>query len=392
MSWLKSNKYCILFILLFNSVSVYSFDIKIRIHSAYRIENVSIENRVQSYFVIALDSNGEIIDTVVDLLDSNQRSISLTSKGSKIQLKRGESAMGLYDRLFISAEDSNSVFSINGSRPERVYKGHLELWSTKGELILVNHVNIEEYVAGVVESEGGHLPAHEFFKAQAVLARTFAMKNINKHSKEGYNLKDDVTSQVYHSMARYKHSEDIRNAVYETRDSILVDLNCKPILAAFHANSGGQTANSEEAWLTPVSYLRSRPDAFSLKGPSATWEKEVSKSEFYQYFASRMGFIPQDIGLQKAILNLVQDQRISEFKYKGKSLALKHVRRHFHLRSTFFTVVEKGNYLVLKGKGYGHGVGMSQDGAIIMSDLGYCYKEILYFYYSQVDLEMIQRL
>ena len=341
---------------------------------------------------MASQANGEIIDTVVDLLSSKSTAVLIEAKGSKIQLKKGESPLGLYHRLFINAEDSLSIVSIKANKPERFYKGHLELWAKDGELILVNVVNIEEYVAGVVESEGGHLPAYEYFKAQGVLARTFAMKNLEKHIKEGYNLKDDVSSQVYHSMARHRHSENIRSAVFETRDSVLVDLNCVPILAAFHANSGGQTANSEEAWLTPVPYLRSKEDSFSLKGPSAKWEKRISKKDFYSYFASQMGLNSQDLELQKAILNISYTKRLSTFKCKGKSLPLKNVRRHFNLRSTFFKVEESGNELILRGKGYGHGVGMSQDGAIIMSDYGYCYKEILYFYYSQVDLEEISKL
>ena len=390
--WPNKAKYALSLLFIVCSLSAYSYEVRIRIHSAHRVESALISNKEHSYFVLASNAKAEVIDTVIDLLNTNKNAIVLKAKGSKIQLNRGESNLGLYQRLFISAEDSLSIFSIKADKPERLYKGHLELWAQDGELILVNVVNIEEYVAGVVESEGGHLPAYEYFKAQAVLARTFAMKNLDKHIKEGYNLKDDVSSQVYHSMARHRYSDNIRSAVYETRDSVLVDLNCTPILAAFHANSGGQTANSEEAWLSPVPYLRSREDSFSLYGPSAKWEKRISKNDLYQYFASQMGLSPQDIELQKAILNISYGKRLSTFKCKGKSLPLKNVRRHFNLRSTFFKVEESGNDLILKGKGYGHGVGLSKDGAIIMSDNGYCYKEILYFYYSQVDLEEIDKL
>ena len=94
-----------------------------------------------------------------------------------------------------------------------------------------------------------------------------------------------------------------------------------------------------------------------------------------------------DLSLQKSILNFTQPSRKAYFEYKGRRLKLTKVRRQFNLRSTYFTVSESGNNVVLRGRGYGHGVGLSQDGAIEMSRRGYSYRQILGFYFDGVELE-----
>ncbi len=355
--------------------------------STENIQSAEVFGKEGHYFLLALNENMEIIDTVSDAFSATQNRIRIVKAPKGLEVFESNKSLGKFSALSLVSANSTSVFAIKGSKRERWYRGALEFTPANHGICVVNVVELEEYVAGVVESEGGHYPAFEYFKAQAVLVRTFAIKNLNKHVSEGYNLKDDVTSQVYHGMARHKYSANILSAVLETRDTILVDGECQPILAVFHANSGGQTANSEEAWSKAIPYLRSKPDAFSPKGPSAKWEKKILKSDFYSYFASQLGTQADDIELQKAILNMPSSRRLSVFEYNKRRLPLKLVRTRFNLRSAFFGVEEEGNYLILKGKGYGHGVGMAQDGAMVMADFGYCYKEILNYYYSEIVLE-----
>ena len=373
---------------LFHAFSWGSTDIRVRLFSSQKLQRIEIKAYEGEFVLMALRGE-EVVDTVCDLFAADH-SIEIKRQSNKLNVYERGLGLGSFDRLQVWFSDSLDIQQLLVKDKERIYRGKLDVWSSGGELLVINEVELEEYVAGVVESEGGHILSLPYFKAQAVLARTFAVKNWNKHSSYGYNLKDDVTSQVYHHMAYLRHSDQIRLAVQQTRDSILLDNECEPILAAFHANSGGQTANSEDAWLSEISYLRSRPDPHSLEGPSAKWEKRISQREFLNYLAKKFNTAPDDILLRKAILNLPREERLADIVYKERRVRLKDVRKAFKLRSAYFSVKEDGNDFILLGRGFGHGVGMSQDGAMVMAGKGFDYKDILYFYFSRVELDQLR--
>ncbi len=373
--------------------NLWGVELQIRLFSTLNLSQATVIPDSGDYFLIALDKQLQPIDTVIGLYEpAGHKVIHFLKNGSQLKTTRGDFALGNYHGILIKSRDQRKEFRIKAGGKQRVYRGDLRLRLHKGYLQVVNLVDIENYVAGVVESEGGHLNNPEYFKAQAVLARTFALKNYNKHKKDGYNLKDDVTSQVYFSRPRYQHAAAILEAVKATEDTIVVTEECEPILGVFHANSGGVCTNSEDVWIQPLEYLRSRVDSFSIGVGSYTWEREMDADEFYGYFARKLG-VKDDVYLRKAILNIDHAPRQAYFEYKGKKLKLTTVRYHFKLRSTFFEVHEIPNSkLILKGRGYGHGVGLSQDGAMEMARRGYSYREIIDFYFAGVELESIERL
>lgn len=383
----------IIAILIMTSLNSFAVELKIRLFSTLNLTQATVIPDSGDYFLIALDRELRPVDTIIGLYEpAGNKVLHFLKNGEDIKATHGDFGLGRYHGLYISSKDQHKEFRIQAAGKERVYRGDLRIRLFKGYLQIVNLVDIENYVAGVVESEGGHLNNPEYFKAQAVLARTFALKNLEKHSSEGYNLKDDVTSQVYFSRPRYKHAEAILEAVKATEDTIVVTDDCEPILGVFHANSGGVCTNSEDVWLQPVEYLRSRVDSFSVGVGSYTWEREMEADEFYGYFARSLG-LKDDAFLRKAVLNLRHSPRQAYFEYKGKKLKLTRVRHHFKLRSTFFEVYEHpDSKITLKGRGYGHGVGLSQDGAMEMARRGYTYREIIDFYYAGVELESIGRI
>lgn len=383
----------IIAILIMTSLNSFAVELKIRLFSTLNLTQATVIPDSGDYFLIALDRELRPVDTIIGLYEpAGNKVLHFLKNGEDIKATHGDFGLGRYHGLYISSKDQHKEFRIQAAGKERVYRGDLRIRLFKGYLQIVNLVDIENYVAGVVESEGGHLNNPEYFKAQAVLARTFALKNLEKHSSEGYNLKDDVTSQVYFSRPRYKHAEAILEAVKATEDTIVVTDDCEPILGVFHANSGGVCTNSEDVWLQPVEYLRSRVDSFSVGVGSYTWEREMEADEFYGYFARSLG-LKDDAFLRKAVLNLRHSPRQAYFEYKGKKLKLTRVRHRFKLRSTFFEVYEHpDSKITLKGRGYGHGVGLSQDGAMEMARRGYTYREIIDFYYAGVELESIDRI
>lgn len=370
----------------------FGMKLKVRLFSDQKVQRFMVNPDSSDFVILALNGEGEVLDTVFDIYKDNpNRSFVLNETKGRVELKAGDQSLGIYRGLFFLGLDSLHQFRITANRKDRSYFGGIEVKPRKGELYVINDVDLEHYVAGVVESEAGHVSELEFYKAQAILARTFALRNINKHKSQGYNLKDDVSSQVYFSKAHYAHKDMIIGAVEATRDTVLVDVDCKPILSVFHANSGGQTVNSEDVWLNPVPQLRAREDSFSVGVGSYAWEKSIEADRFFNYFAKMFG-VKNDQELQKAILNFEQRKRQKYFSYKGKRLKLTKVRQDFRLRSTFYKVELQGAKVILKGNGYGHGVGLSQDGAIKMSSKGYSYQSILFHYYDQIELEAIKRV
>lgn len=385
--------YLIIFIFCINFCGIHAHEIKVKIFSTLDVSQTLVSPKTGFFHLVACNEHFQIIDTISEIHHDDQvKLLHFKQSGKLTSVHLSKEHLGDYEGLILFAADTSHNFIINVNNTERWYDGHLRIRVFKNSLQIVNQVPLEQYVAGVVESEGGRYNEMEYFKAQAVLARTFALRNWKKHMSEGYNLKDDVSSQVYFNRAYYTHAAMIYEAVNATRDSVLVlQETCKPILAVFHANSGGQTANSEEAWHNKVPYLRSQPDPYSVGRPSYQWTKKIPKAELENYLAKKLN-VKVSPELQEAIANFQQPNRKSVFTFQGKTVPLRDVRFAFKLRSTFFSIEAVGNFYELNGLGYGHGVGLSQDGAINMASKGFSYKDILYFYYKQVELENLNYL
>lgn len=368
-------------------------EIDVRLYATLHAKQAAVTPDTGVYHLMALDEQGQVIDTVYDIFPQDpQRTFYLLAQENQVRVNRGSKLLGVFAGVRFKGQHAEKEFRIDVNKKGRAYYGDLRFSSQSGQLLIINRVELEKYVAGVVESEAGHVDQLEFYKAQAVLARTFALRNQNKHIKEGYNLKDDVSSQVYFSKAHYKNAALIDSAVEATRDTVIVLENCQPILSVFHANSGGYTVGAEDVWLNALPYLETQVDSFSCYGPSYRWEKSYPADKIYGYFARMLG-VENDIHLKKALLNFNRAERSSYFSYAGKKLKLTKVRKDFGLKSTYFTLepAENGK-LTLKGQGFGHGVGLSQDGAIEMAKRGYSYQEILHFYFSDIELESLRHI
>ncbi|CAI8317108.1 MAG: Amidase enhancer [Flavobacteriia bacterium] len=366
--------------------------VRIRLFSEHSsVDRFKISSFEKGFSVLAYEKSGQLIDTVADLIEP-RRSIEFQKKSGGIHFSDASGTYGPFLRYRIVPEAAAAVFQIEVKGEVRRYKGCIDVWVSGKKAELVNEVDLEDYVAGVVESEGGHVPSFQYFKAQAILARTFAMKNWHKHTSKGYNLKDDVSSQVYFHRAENRYGDSIVLAVKQTRDTVVTDQLCAPILAVFHANSGGHTAPAEFPWTSSLPYLKGRRDPYSLRGPSARWERRISTAKMNAYLANRLGTDADDLELRKILFNLTADHRVGYLRLGDRSLKLSELRRRFRLRSAYFTVEEEGSDYVLSGRGYGHGVGMSQDGAMVMASEGFDFRDIIRFYYRDISFDALDRL
>ncbi len=365
----------IFFLLLTNALCGSTF-IDIEIFTGYRVNTFNFTPLSGKYSVFDADKK------IFDIL--RNETITFKIVNDSILVYSANKKTGSYTSLNISGSGLLNNFKIkpaNYNIKERNYDDNLQISVQDGYFLIINQVELENYVAGVVQSEGGgSVKDNDFYLVQAITCRTYALNNIKKHAKEGFNLCDSVHCQRY--VGRCKTNE-ILAATFKTAGNVIVDKDNKMISAAFHANSGGLTVNSEDIWKISTTYLKTVNDTFSLKMSGSTWEQKILQVNWLDYLASKFNYPVNDPEKKNYALNFKQDTRKVYF---SDSIPLSIIRYDLGLRSTWFSVTPSGSYVILKGKGYGHGVGLSQQGAIRMAQLGYNYLEIIKFYYKDVEV------
>ncbi len=358
--------------------------VNIRIFSQLKIQSFTFSPEAGIYSVWA---NG------VEIVNSSKFPIiKFSYSNDSVEVKTFENVIGKYKRVKISSSDPVKVFRvklISPDRKPRFYEDNLIVSTELGDLKCINEIILDNYISGVVQAESGKRSYQEFYKVQAILARTFALSHLQKHSAEGFNLCDHTHCQAYFG----KTTElDIMKAVTDTKGKVVVDDNLNLIDAAFHSNSGGQTANSEDVWGTKLSYLRSVNDTFSTKMPNAKWERKMAKEDWLSYLKLKHNYPIQDSNARWLALTFKQESRKPFLEANNVRVPLKSVRTDLQLKSTFFSIVQQGDTLIFKGRGFGHGVGMCQEGAMRMAKLGYKYPDVINFYYQKTQLIDLHKL
>lgn len=306
---------------------------------------------------------------------------------------------------------------------DKEYRGQLQIThnTNLNTLIPINIVHIEEYLQGVISSEMPTQFPMDALRAQAVLARTYALKHLGKHKYYGYDLCDTQNCQVYGGVS--SESERANAAVESTMGEILLYEN-KPIESVFSANCGGITQSAKEAgwsdtpYLNPVSdykdfdfsqlqpyhfkeLLQYPHDAYSRYDKNVSlaafrWTRVIDEEELSQIIKRQK----KDIGRITALIPLRRGKSgyVSRLLVKGTkgtiTLNKENVIRNNlslgMLRSSYF-IVEPNyqdrqlKFFVFYGGGWGHGVGFDQTGAAGRAAAGENYKDILSHYFPLVE-------
>jgi stage II sporulation protein D len=377
------RKICFVLVFLFSGIGFSEAGIvSVRILTS-RVINTFIFSPLSGSYKLVGD--GRIVSDSADGSGIFQMSIV----GDSILLKTFERTIGKFASIKIYGKDPGSAFKIKAVIPEskvRTYDDDIEvsLSPDKKQFLLVNRVDLEKYIAGVVESESGTKTSLEYYKLQAILCRTYLLANLNRHILDGYQVCDDVHCQAYLSKSK---EEDIRIAVMDTKGLVVVDNDLNLITAAFHSNCGGQTVNSQDVWSISTSYLKSVKDTFCLKQPHAKWQRSIPQEDWKAYLQLKHKYPVDDTVKMNTASNFSQNNgRAIYFVDKDLKIPLKVIRADFQLKSTYFSVEQQGDNIIFNGRGYGHGVGLCQEGAMRMAKLKYSYKSILSFYYKDVHL------
>lgn len=305
---------------------------------------------------------------------------------------------------------SRDTVRIHGAQGKRLtvgsrsYRGRLLAFvSGEAELVVVNELSLEEYLFGVVPCEIGPIRAetYEAVKAQAVAARSFTLSRLGSRQGLGFQLYDSYRQDQEYRGAGSEVELACR-AVEETRGEVLT-YRGRIAQALYHANCGGVTANGSAAAgpgrLRPQLYLKSVRDtpghrrrgaAFCSGSKNYSWKTSMARSEFEQKLARLVG--REKVGLRN--LRLEKDRvsgRVRKVHVSTRqgsfTVAGTDFRFGIGLNSTLFDLTLRGNKVAVDGRGWGHGSGMCQDGAVEMARKGYGYQQILMHYYSGVALE-----
>lgn len=327
--------------------------------------------------------------------------------------------------------------TINGT----TYRGLAEVgFNSSGTLAGINELLTEEYLYGVVPRELPPVPYAELEaqKAQAIAARTYALSNLGKRSADGYDLLPTTSDQVY---GGFEAEHQVSNDAVDETSGIVATYEGKLITAVFHSTSGGFTANNEDVWTSGATpYLRATHvaqkgnslkyvpalDIYKLEEDGSESLRKVKKGDFEadwsRYYRWNFEWTSEEISqvlstyyntevgkvLEINVTERSSSGRAAEiefvtengtfYEYKDRiRWALQYINANGSpavLLSTLFIIEPvkedvTGEVTGFKtnGGGWGHGVGMSQVGAVGMAEAGYTYDVILKHFYKGIDLE-----
>ena len=364
--------------LLLLAVTAHADKVRVRLYSTNSISQINISFDLGSYNLYA-DGDNLLEDFV-----GEGRSVNIRAEGKKLHISVNETDYGTFSTLRLEATDTACILCLNpvgNSIKQRTYEGDLEVSVLKnGKMLLINNIEFETYIAGVVQSEI-YGKQTDIFRIQSIISRTWALRNIQKHKADGYNFCDNVHCQAYLNRCV---RPDIMLGAIQSSGETLVDTLGNLIETPFHSNSGGETANSEDVWRNALPYLRSVSDTFSYSMKQSDWTKTISADRWVNYFANTHHINTADSLLLDTLLHFTQEHRQARLL----NIPLTRIRVDFQLKSTFFSVTfdSTSNNVILHGHGYGHGVGLSQEGAIRMVNLGISYDSVLRHYYTGAQL------
>jgi len=368
-------------ILIFFTVIGFSQQLQIGVMRAYSVSSVQFSYSLGDYEITS--------DSGLICMMQKDDKITLTRNSNNIKVSKNGTAMGTYNWVYISEKKKDQNFAVQCllpvSKKIRKYMNNAFVYpESTDKLKIINEVDMPNYLAGVIESEGGGGKHLEYYKVQAILSRTYVLEHLKKHQKDGFQLCDEVHCQAYLNMMRF--TPTINDAVKSTAGIVMVGKDGGLADGYFFANCGGQTSEADFVWNVPVAHCKSVRDTFCIHSKQANWEKRIPKSKWENYFIKVFGYPINDSIYGQLLYYFNQPNRAAFFVSPHLGIPLRDIRVEFGLKSTWFSCYLSGNEIVLRGKGFGHGIGLCQEGAMRMAQLGFNYEQILNFYFTGISL------
>jgi len=333
-------------------------------------------------------------------LDEVGNTINCYENDGKITLEFNEQNFDGQKFVLVSAE-REEIIKINGKK----FRGKIQISSSGNSLEIVNIINLEDYVKGVLAKEmpvGKNGENFEALKALAVCVRTYAVQKM-KDGKLYFDIYADTRDQVYGGLDAEK---PISNMAVDETKNIILKHHDNPALVYYHSTCGGQTEASQNVFTKEnVPYLagiKDGSDPYCKISPRFEWTETYSKELIISRLKSYSLLDNQNYSLDDiSIINRFSSGRVNEMEIKvigdggeKKSIIIKGNEIRSIIRtadgkmilwSTLFDLSLESNSIVLNGKGFGHGVGLCQWGAIALSRKGWNYEDILNHYYPVTE-------
>ena len=397
-------------------------------------------------FLVSLNvfADGENIEDIKEVYYINVGLFYGSSAKQTVSVENEEGTFNIdADDILDSVQyDSQEFIIVDGKK----YRGSIILKKDdNGLLTVINKVDLEDYISSVIAVEMSPSFNMEALKAQAVCARTYALKNIKKHNQRGFDVCANVDCQAYKGVS--VENEKTNTAARETA-GIVIEYDGKIIDAVYSATSGGWTEDVKYVWGSNIPYLKAVEDKYESKDVyGSSWEKEITVEKATEIMnkkgyelgtvtdikvddATEHGTVTKLIvkgtdgekiftkeGCRLAFGTITLSQAFTVtpissvskvqpvYAYGGKEVSnsvavlTSEGTSNINLNNVTLMGTTKREYsgsvigpvtgFVFKGRGYGHLVGLSQNGANGMAAEGFTYEEILKHYYKGIELSWI---
>lgn len=320
--------------------------------------------------------------------------VTVVRNGGALQVD-GERVRG--DRITLRGHDGALTVMLHDAKSDThqwMVRGDVEISKRDAHLLVVNRVDLEEYVAGVVSAEVNPRWHEELLKTQAVAARTYVLYKTLVNAHHQFDVHASVRDQVYKGL---QHVNDaVRRAVAATRGEVVTHEG-RPIFAVYSSTAAGPTEDAMNVWSQDLPYLKGVECPFDQDAPRYRWQAAIP----FDRVESRFREAGYPIGWLATITpySMTNAGRVNEVRIlhsKGVLMVtgqeLRRVLGFATVWSTRFHIERIGRDVVFTGRGAGHGVGLCQWGARAMAGLGYRYRSILHYYYPGTEILPLNRV
>ncbi len=291
----------------------------------------------------------------------------------------------------LTIESRSVYFRVAGKQ----YRSLVSIYRDGDRLLAVNAIDLEDYLVGLINHEVSSAWSLEAVKAQAVVARTYAVYQAGNSRDARYDLESTVDDQVYGG----SQTEDWRSAkaVRDTAGEVLVDDEGNPIQAFYSSSCGGMTELPQNVWGMRTPIAKSVKDTWCAKAPNASWTWSIDAEEMARKLKAG-GYGVGSVQSVEVKRRTAADRALT-IRITGSAAQvdiggneLRRVLGYDKLKSARFSVKQADEAFTFSGKGAGHGVGLCQWGAKGMADNGYVYRQILGQYYPGLFLRNLDKV
>ncbi len=299
--------------------------------------------------------------------------------------------------LYIKSKSQKDICEIDN----KIYPLSLKFYTLDNRTFnVVNIIDIETYIEGVIPYEIVPTWTDEMLKVQAVIVRNYALANLRRHTEQGYDLCSDVHCQVYKGFAKKENiRERVHRVVKETKGMVLVEKDTKRLIQTYyHAACGGATEDISEAWseTNQVPWLVSVKCNFCKRSSYYKWSYTIAQEKFCEILRKEGFSLVRKI-YRINIISKTKSERAKEVevvsgssKFKINTKDLRRILGYSALKSTkIYKIDVNSKDITFYGYGWGHGVGLCQWGANELTLRGKNFKEVLEYYYPNTKIKKI---